>query len=60
MQYRTLGAVDFAPSALGFGAMRLPTSPPATARRAGPHRRAGRDRHAARAVEAGVNYVDTA
>jgi uncharacterized protein len=61
MQYRTLGGIDFAPSALGFGAMRLPviaaeegaTTPPCI------------DEELAtamlrRAVEAGVNYVDTA
>jgi hypothetical protein len=55
MRYRTLGGVDFAPSALGFGAMRLPlvagTSeidvPAATAM-------------LRRAVEGGINYVDTA
>ena len=61
MQYRTFGNVDFVPSALGFGAMRLPTTAAADGA-AGP---APIDEAAAtamlrRAVEAGVNYVDTA
>ena len=61
MQYRTLGKLDFTPSALGFGAMRLPVlvgpdgrpdfkqidSPAATAM-------------LQRAIDGGVNYVDTA
>jgi hypothetical protein len=53
---RHFGRLDFAPSALGFGAMRLPVVD-------GAHDRI--DREAARelllrAVDAGVNYVDTA
>jgi len=61
MQYRTFGKLDFKPSALGFGAMRLPVLagadgkpdfkqidyPQATAML----------RHA---IDSGVNYVDTA
>jgi len=61
MQYRTLGAVDFAPSALGFGAMRLPT----VAGGDGGPGPAPIDETAAtamlrRAVDGGINYVDTA
>jgi len=56
MQFRSFGRLDYAPSALGFGAMRLPVVD-------GAHDRI--DREAARellvrAVEGGVNYVDTA
>jgi len=56
MHYRRFGTLDFTPSALGFGAMRLPVID-------GAHDRI--DREAARellvrAVEGGVNYVDTA
>jgi len=53
MQYRQFGKVDFEVSALGFGAMRLPTKeghvdePEAT-------------RMLSYAIEHGVNYVDTA
>jgi len=62
MQYRTLGRIDFAPSALGFGAMRLPVQAGESGEGAGPR---PIDDEAAtamlrRAVEAGVNYVDTA
>ena len=61
MRYRTFGSLDFTPSALGFGAMRLPVL-------AGPDGRpdAARIDHEAatamfrRAVDGGVNYVDTA
>jgi len=48
MQYRSFGNVDFVPSALGFGAMRLPQD---------------EDEAVAimqRAFELGVNYLDTA
>ena len=63
MQYRTFGSVDFAPSALGFGAMRLPLLD-ASLPGEGPLE--GRiDRKAAThmlrwAIDHGVNYVDTA
>jgi predicted aldo/keto reductase-like oxidoreductase len=61
MQYRTLGGIDFAPSALGFGAMRLPVIAAETDATTPP--RIDEDTATAmlrRAVEAGVNYVDTA
>jgi predicted aldo/keto reductase-like oxidoreductase len=62
MQYRTLGRIEFAPSALGFGAMRLPVLADESGGGSAPRRI---DEVAAtamlrRAVEAGVNYVDTA
>ncbi len=61
MQYRTLGTVDFAPSALGFGAMRLPTIAAGDGA-PGPARidEAAATAMLRRAVAAGVNYVDTA
>jgi predicted aldo/keto reductase-like oxidoreductase len=56
MQYRTFGQIDFEPSALGFGAMRLPLSGD------GPKDidREEARRMLRRAVDLGVNYVDTA
>lgn len=61
MQYRRFGKIDFTPSALGFGAMRLPVLK-------GPDGRPDYSRidypeatamlH--RAIDGGVNYVDTA
>ena len=57
MQYRTLGMTGLEVSILGFGAMRLPTSP-------GPeHRivdRPGTVRIVRHAIDEGVNLVDTA
>jgi len=56
MQYRTFGGIDFRPSALGFGAMRLPLA-------GDDPKDIDRDearRMLRRAVDLGVNYVDTA
>ena len=58
MQYRRFGKLDWAVSALGFGAMRLPTIG------SDPHQskvdEAEAIRMVRRAIDAGVNYVDTA
>lgn len=56
MEYRTLGRTGFRPSALGFGAMRLPTldNDPA---KIDEHNAAEMVRYA---IDNGVNYVDTA
>jgi len=66
VEYRRFGKVDFEPSALGFGAMRLPRLPGAPAAAgATPGGPGAVDHDAATAmlryaVEHGVNYVDTA
>ncbi len=69
MRYRSFGKIDFKPSALGFGAMRLPVARGGQAARdgssAGERPFGDIDVPAAtamlkRAVEAGINYVDTA
>jgi len=62
MQYRSFGGIDFRPSVLGFGAMRLPQLADGV-EAASPYGRIDVQTANAmlrRAVEAGVNYVDTA
>ena len=56
MKYRTFGRLDWKPSALGFGAMRLPTLGGDPAR----IHEAEATRMVRFAIDQGVNYVDTA
>jgi predicted aldo/keto reductase-like oxidoreductase len=56
MQYRPFGSLDFQVSALGFGAMRMPLRSEAQADIDRPEA----VRMSRRAIDAGVNYIDTA
>ncbi len=56
MQYRTFGKLDWRPSALGFGAMRLPV----LGKKAGKINQRMAKRMVRYAIDHGVNYVDTA
>jgi len=56
MQYRKFGKLDWQPSALGFGCMRLPT----VNGKSGNIDQVKVTEMICRAIEAGVNYVDTA
>ena len=61
MQFRDFGSLDFRPSALGFGAMRLPVLAGEDGRP--DHERIDHELATAmlhRAIDGGVNYVDTA
>jgi predicted aldo/keto reductase-like oxidoreductase len=63
LQYRSFGSLDFKPSVLGFGAMRLPLLGVGGSR--GAENAGAIDRDTATemlhtAIDAGVNYVDTA
>jgi predicted aldo/keto reductase-like oxidoreductase len=63
MQYRDVGKTGFRASALGFGAMRLPTRSAGDPPDAGAAPGIDHERATAmlrRAIELGVNYVDTA
>ncbi|MBB6480408.1 aldo/keto reductase [Spirochaeta isovalerica] len=57
MQYRQLGKIDFKVSALGFGAMRLPSMKNPLDPRVDEKEAIRMIRHA---IDSGVNYIDTA